>query len=328
MPSEFDLIRRHFTRPATHTHLSVGDDAALVDIASGAQLAVTTDTLVVGVHFFPETAPCDLGWKTLAVNLSDLAAMGAQPRWATLALTLPGIDEDWIAAFADGFFDCAGRYGVDIVGGDTTRGPLAMTATLFGEIPAGAAILRSGGKPGDDLWVSGQPGLAAAGLAHLQGRIRLADAARALAALRRPMPRVEAGQALRDLAHAMIDISDGLAGDLGHLCERSGLGATLDEDALPVAALCETGADGAFARRCLLAGGDDYELLFAAPPSVRPGIEALACRLDLPLTRIGCLAASAGPIRLRETGGNMREIAASGYDHFAAFLSQNEIDSA
>ncbi|MDR0701595.1 MAG: thiamine-phosphate kinase [Azoarcus sp.] len=316
MPSEFDLIRRYFTRPVTHTGLSVGDDAALVSIAPGAQLAVTTDTLVAGAHFFPDAAPRDLGWKTLAVNLSDLAAMGAQPRWATLALTLPGIDENWIATFAVGFFDCAGQYGVDLVGGDTTRGPLAMTVTLLGEIPAGAALTRSGGKPGDDLWVSGQPGLAALGLAHLRERIRLTDASRALAALHRPTPRIEQGAALRGMAHAMIDISDGLAGDLGHLCERSGLGATLDAAALPMAALRETGADEALARRCLLAGGDDYELLFAAPPCARDGIEALARRLRLPFTRIGQLDARAGPIQLRETGGSVHTIEASGYDHF------------
>ncbi|MDR2092748.1 MAG: thiamine-phosphate kinase [Azoarcus sp.] len=316
MPSEFDLIRRYFTRPVTHTGLSVGDDAALVGLAPDTQLAVTTDTLVAGTHFFPDTAPRDLGWKTLAVNLSDLAAMGAWPRWATLALILPGVDENWIAAFADGFFDCAGRYGVDLVGGDTTRGPLAMTVTLFGEIPAGAAITRSGGKPGDELWVSGQPGLAALGLAHLQGRIRLANASRALAALHRPIPRVEPGTALRGMAHAMIDISDGLAGDLGHLCECSGLGATLNAAALPMAALRETGADEAFARQCLLAGGDDYELLFAAAPCTRDNIEALARRLGLSLTRIGQLDTRAGPIRLREIDGNVCTIAASGYDHF------------
>ncbi|MDR1064542.1 MAG: thiamine-phosphate kinase [Azoarcus sp.] len=318
MPSEFDLIRRYFTRPATHTDLSVGDDAALIGIAPGAQLAITTDTLVAGTHFFPDAAPCDLGWKTLAVNLSDLAAMGAQPRWATLALTLPGIDEDWIAAFADGFFDCAGRYGVDIVGGDTTRGPLAMTVTLFGETPAGAAITRSGGKPGDELWVSGQPGLAALGLAHLQGRVRLADASRALAALHHPTPRIEPGLALRGLAHAMIDISDGLAGDLGHLCERSGLGATLDATALPMTALCETGVNKVLARQYLLAGGDDYELLFAAPPSARGNIEALAHRLGLPFTRIGHFAARAGPIQLREADGSKHTVKTSGYDHFPA----------
>ncbi|MDR2261408.1 MAG: thiamine-phosphate kinase [Azoarcus sp.] len=318
MPSEFDLIRRHFTRPSTHTDLAAGDDAALVRIAAGRQLAVTTDTLVAGTHFFPGAAPRDLGWKTLAVNLSDLAAMAAAPRWATLALTLPDIDENWIAAFADGFFDCAGRYDVDIVGGDTTRGPLAMTVTLFGEIPAGAAITRAGGKAEDDLWVSGQPGLAALGLACLQGRARLADTRRALIALHRPTPRVELGLALRGLAHAMLDISDGLAGDLAHMCERSGLGAQLDAAALPLAALRETGANEILARHCLLAGGDDYELLFAAPAAKRERLAALARRLGLPLTRIGHLTAHTGTLSLRESNGDMRPLAPSGYDHFAA----------
>ncbi|MDR2031527.1 MAG: thiamine-phosphate kinase [Azoarcus sp.] len=318
MSTEFDLIRRHFTRPATHTDLAIGDDAALVRVAAGVQLAVSTDTLVAGTHFFPDTAPRDLGWKTLAVNLSDLAAMGAAPRWATLALTLPGIDENWIAAFADGLFDCAMRYGVDIVGGDTTRGPLAMTVTLFGETPAGAAITRAGGKAGDDLWVSGQPGLAALGLACLQGSVRLADPHRALAALHRPAPRVELGQALRGLAHAMLDISDGLAGDLAHLCERSGLGAQLDAAALPLAALRETGADASLARRCLLSGGDDYELLFAAPPAQRPGLAALAHRLALPLSRIGHLTARTSALSLREANGDTRALAPAGYDHFAS----------
>ncbi|MDR3087685.1 MAG: thiamine-phosphate kinase [Azoarcus sp.] len=317
MPSEFELIRRYFTRPAAHTDLAVGDDAALFSARAGMQLAVTTDTLCAGTHFFPDTPPRDLGWKTLAVNLSDLAAMGAAPRWATLALTLPGVDENWIAAFAEGLFDCAGRYGVDIIGGDTTHGPLAMTLTLFGEVPTGEAITRAGGQTGDELWISGWPGLAALGLAHLQGRIRLDDARRALAALHRPAPRVEAGLALRGIAHAMLDVSDGLAGDLRHLCERSNCGATLEAAALPLAALIETGVDEAFAHQCLLAGGDDYELLLAAPPSARTDIDALARRVDLPITRIGHLTASPGTVLLREADGSAREPGVSGYDHFA-----------
>ncbi|MDR1854938.1 MAG: thiamine-phosphate kinase [Azoarcus sp.] len=318
MPSEFDLIRRHFTSPIAHTALGVGDDAALLAPASGMQLAVTTDTLVAGTHFFADAAPQDLGWKTLAVNLSDLAAMGATPRWATLALTLPGVDEAWLTEFAAGFFECAGRYGVDVVGGDTTHGPLAMTVTAFGEVPAGAAITRDGGRSGDDLWVSGQPGLAVLGLAWLTDSALRAGANdySPLRALHHPTPRVELGTALRGLAHAMIDVSDGLAGDLGHLCERSRLGATLEAGALPLAALRALGAGEVLARRCLLAGGDDYELLFAAPVAAREEIEAIARRLDLPLTRIGQLEAVAGPIRLREADGSVHEIAASGFDHF------------
>ncbi|MCL1824532.1 MAG: thiamine-phosphate kinase [Betaproteobacteria bacterium] len=318
MPSEFDLIRRYFTRPARHTDLAVGDDAALFRVAPGMQLAVTTDTLTVGTHFFHDASPRDLGWKTLAVNLSDLAAMGASPRWATLALILPAADEGWIAAFSEGFFDCAGRYGVELVGGDTTRGPLAMTVTLFGEVPAGQAITRAGGQPGDDLWISGWPGLAALGLMHLQNRVQLADAGQALAALHRPVPRVEAGEALRGIARAMLDISDGLAGDLAHLCECSKLGAMLDAGALPLAPLIAAGADESLARHALLVGGDDYELLFSAPPEARDVLAALALKLDLPFTRIGQLTGEAGSILLADgQGASPRPLDARGYDHFA-----------
>ncbi len=316
MPSEFDLIRRHFTRPAPHADLAVGDDAALFRVAPGMQLAVTTDALVAGTHFFHDTPPRDLGWKTLAVNLSDLAAMGAAPRWATLALTLPAADEGWIAAFAEGFFDCAGRYGVELVGGDTTRGPLAMTVTLFGEVPAGQAITRAGGQPGDDLWISGWPGLAALGLMCLQNRVRLADASRALAALHRPTPRVEAGEALRGIAHAMLDVSDGLVGDLAHLCECSKLGAMLDADALPLAPLMTAGVDELLARQILLAGGDDYELLFSAPVDARGTLAALARKLDLPLTRIGSLIEGTGQILLADGAAPPRPLDVRGYDHF------------
>jgi thiamine-monophosphate kinase len=318
MPSEFDLIRRHFIRPAKRTDLTAGDDAALFRVAPDMQLAVTTDTLVAGTHFFHDTSPHDLGWKTLAVNLSDLAAMGAAPRWATLALTLPAADESWIAAFAEGFFDCAGRYDVELVGGDITRGPLAMTMALFGEVPAGQAITRAGGQPGDDLWISGWPGLAALGLMCLQNRIRLANADRALAALHRPVPRVEAGEALRGIAHAMIDVSDGLAGDLVHLCECSKLGAILDADTLPLAPLIAAGTDETQARRILLTGGDDYELLFSAPPKARDTLSALARKLGLPFTRIGRFSAEAGPILLTEgPEASPRPLDVRGYDHFA-----------
>jgi len=318
MPSEFDLIRRYFTRPASHADLAVGDDAALFRVAPGMQLAVTTDTLAAGTHFFHDTPPCDLGWKTLAVNLSDLAAMGAVPRWATLALTLPVVDEGWLAAFAEGFFDCAGGYGVELIGGDTTRGPLAMTVTLFGEVPAGQAITRSGGQPGDDLWISGSPGLAALGLMCLQNRVQLVDASQAFAALHRPTPRVEAGEALRGIAHAMLDVSDGLAGDLAHLCECSKLGALLDVGALPLAPLIAAGVDESLARRALLMGGDDYELLFSASPQARDTLVLLARKLNLPFTRIGHLTEETGPILLNDGPGTPpRPLNVRGYDHFA-----------
>ena len=318
MPSEFDLIRRHFTRPTRHTDLAVGDDAALLHARPGTQLAVSTDMLVSGTHFFADTDPEDLGWKTLAVNVSDLAAMGATPRWAFLALALPGADEAWIAAFARGFFACADAHGVDLAGGDTTRGPLTLSVTIIGEVPQGQAITRAGGRPGDDLWVSGQPGMAALGLAALRGeaRISTAGSAACIAALQRPQPRVALGLALRGIATAMLDVSDGLLGDLGHILECSATGAIIDVGALPLAALRDNGADEALARRCLLGGGDDYELLFAAPAARRADVEVLAGQLGLALHRIGELGAEPGTLWLREADGRLVPGTRSGYDHF------------
>jgi thiamine-monophosphate kinase len=282
------------------------------------QLAVSTDMLVAGTHFLADTDPQDLGWKTLAVNVSDLAAMGAEPRWAFLALALPHADEAWIAAFARGFFACADTFGVDLAGGDTTRGPLTLSVSIIGEIPAGAAVTRAGGRAGDDLWVSGQPGRAALGLAALRGEISLRPGAyeACVGALQRPQPRVALGGALRGLASAMLDVSDGLLGDLRHILECSATGAILDVAALPLAALHATGADPALCRRCLLSGGDDYELLFAAQSTRRADVAALATRLGLPLHRIGHLSAEPGQLRLRESDGNVATPAACGYDHF------------
>lgn len=319
MPSEFDLIRRHFTRPAAHTDLAVGDDAALLQPRPGMQLAVSTDLLVAGTHFFVDTDPADLGWKTLAVNLSDLAAMGAAPRWAVLGLVLPNVDDDWLSAFSAGLFDCASHFGVDLVGGDTTRGPLTLSITILGEVPAGEAITRAGGQAGDDLWVSGHPGLAALGLHALRHPCALnpEGLARSLHALHHPVPRVELGLALRGIATAMLDVSDGLIGDLGHLLERSGCGAVLDLPALPVAELLATGADETLARRCLLGGGDDYELLFSAPSDHRDALLQRSRNLDLPLTRIGQLTADNRQLLLREVDGRLLPPLVSGYDHFA-----------
>lgn len=319
MPSEFDLIRRHFTRPARHTELAVGDDAALLAPRPGMRLAVSTDMLVAGTHFFADTDPEGLGWKTLAVNVSDLAAMGAEPRWAFLALALPRADEAWIAAFARGFFACADAFGVDLAGGDTTRGPLALSVTIAGEVPAGAAITRGGARAGDELWISGQPGRAALGLAALRGEAALHAPQRAefVDALQRPQPHVALGIALRGLASAMLDVSDGLLGDLRHLLERSGTGAIVEATALPLAALAASGADAALCLRCLLAGGDDYELLFAASPQHRGALEALSARLALPLHRIGQLTRERERLLLREADGALAAPAAYGYDHFA-----------
>lgn len=319
MPSEFDLIRRHFTRPPQHTDLAVGDDAALLRPRAGMQLAVSTDMLVSGTHFFADTDPEDLGWKTLAVNVSDLAAMGAEPRWAFLALALPAADDPWIAAFARGLFACADAFGVDLAGGDTTRGPLNLSVTIVGEVPAGQAITRTGARAGNELWISGQPGLAALGLAALHGEVALdaAGRARCVDALQRPQPRVELGLQLRGIATAMLDVSDGLLGDLAHILEASAVGAIVDAAALPLDALRATGANAAIARRCLLSGGDDYELLFAAPASARPALTELSTSLGLPLHRIGQITGQAGVCLLREPDGTLAPAGASGYDHFA-----------
>ncbi|MBI5331738.1 MAG: thiamine-phosphate kinase [Betaproteobacteria bacterium] len=317
MPSEFDLIARHFTRPCPGATLGVGDDAALLRPAPGMDLAVSTDMLVSGRHFLPDTDPRRLGHKTLAVNLSDLAAMGAIPRWATLALALPQADEAWLAAFSAGFFDLAAHHGVDLVGGDTTRGPLALSVTILGEVESGRALRRDAARAGDELWVSGELGGAALGLMHVQGALHLnAEHARAcLARLEAPQPRVALGRALIGLARAAIDVSDGLLADLGHILERSGVGAELALERLPVpAALSPLMAQEA-GRACALAGGDDYELCFTAPVSAREALAELEAELGLRLTRIGQITATAG-LTVRDGEGRPLPTLRQGYDHF------------
>lgn len=318
MPSEFDLIARYFVRPTPQAVLGPGDDCALLAPSPGMELAVTTDMLVAGTHFLPATDPGQLGWKTLAVNLSDLAAMGAKPRWILLAGSLPDADEVWLAAFAEGLFACARRYNVDLVGGDTTRGPLNLCITALGEVPAGSALRRDGARVGDDLWVSGQPGLAALGLAQLQGRTALPEvlASRCIAALQKPTPRVELGLALlkERLAHAAIDVSDGLLADLVHIAQRSGVNAELFQTQLPC---LPQGVDPLLARQCQLAGGDDYELVFAAPSGQRHELGRLAAQLDLPLWRIGRIIDGQGEVFLLNDMGQALPLTHAGFDHFA-----------
>jgi thiamine-monophosphate kinase len=317
--SEFDLIARYFARPTPQAVLGPGDDCALLVTSPGMELAVTTDMLVSGTHFLPDTDPFQLGWKTLAVNLSDLAAMGAKPRWVTLAGSLPDADEIWLAAFADGLFTCARRYGVDLIGGDTTRGPLNLCLTALGEVPAGTALRRDAAQVDDDLWVSGQPGLAALGLAHLRDQTLLSEALarRCVAALQKPLPRVELGQALREtgLAHAAIDISDGLLADVGHLAERSQLAVEVYATQLPC---LPSGVPPGMARQAQLTGGDDYELAFSAPVAKRHQLAALAIQLDLPLWRIGrfVAAAPAPEVRLLDENGATLPVTHKGFDHF------------
>ncbi len=318
MPSEFELIERYFSRATPQTTLGPGDDCALLTPTPGMSLAITTDMLVAGTHFLPDTDPGQLGWKTLAVNLSDLAAMGARPRWALLAGSLPAADTAWIGAFSDGLFACASHFGVDVVGGDTTRGPLNLCLTALGELPAGTALQRNHAVPGDELWVSGQPGLAALGLAQLQGRTQLPAelARRCLDALQRPMARVELGLELRQrgLAHAAIDVSDGLLADLDHILKRSGVAAEVFVAQLPP---LPTGVDPLLARQCQLAGGDDYELVFSAPPDKRAEITELAAQLALPLWRFG-LVVGTGDSRLRllDADGQAQAFNERGFDHF------------
>ena len=318
--SEFDLIRRFFTRATPGVPLGVGDDAALIQVGAGMELAVSTDMLVSGTHFLPDTDPFLLGHKTLAVNLSDLAAMGAAPRWATLALSLPNADESWLQRFSAGFFALADEYGVALVGGDTTRGPLNLCVTIMGEVPQGKALRRSGAQAGDDIWVSGKLGDAALGLAHLQGRIELPETPRVscLAALQQPQPRVALGLALRGLANSAIDISDGLLADLGHILDCSGMAAEIRYDKLPVSSLFASGAEQMIelAQRCVLSGGDDYELCFTAPVAHRDEIEMVSANLRLPLSRIGKVVSGRG-CKVRASDGSVMTIKESGYDHFA-----------
>lgn len=312
---EFDLIREYFQRATADAgvRLGIGDDCALLALAPGEELAVTTDTLVSGRHFPEDAAPYDIGWKALAVNLSDLAAMGARARWVTLALTLPVADEAFLREFARGFFDLALREGVSLVGGDTTRGPLSLTVTALGTVPAGMALRRGGAQAGDDLYVSGTVGDAGLGLRLALGQWHdeIADDARAvaLARLHRPEPRLALGLALRGVASACLDVSDGLAQDLGHLLAASGLGAELELGALPRSAAL-AGIDAGFADILALTSGDDYELLFAAPPSARARIATL----PTPCTRIGQLTAAPG-LRFRREGVAV-EMPVAGFDHF------------
>ena len=325
MPSEFDLIDRYFARSTPQAVLGPGDDCALLAPTPGMELAITTDMLVAGTHFLPDTDPFQLGWKTLAVNVSDLSAMGARPRWALLAGSLPAADESWISAFADGFFSCASRYAVDLIGGDTTRGPLNLCVTALGEVPSGGALRRDGARPGDDIWVSGRPGLAALGLAHLQGRTVLAGglARLCVGALQKPTPRVELGIALqqRQLARSAIDVSDGLVADLGHIVERSAVNAEVFVAELPS---LPKGADVSLARQYQLAGGDDYELVFTAAIDKRSELAGLATELDLPLWRIGRMAdaKSKGEVRLIGEDGQPIPVGRKGFDHFGQDQNQ------
>jgi thiamine-monophosphate kinase len=288
----------------------VGDDCALLRPDAGLELAVTTDMLVEGRHFFPNAEPRALGHKALAVNLSDLAAMGAAPRWATLALGLPAADEAWLAGFSQGFFALAERHGMDLIGGDTTRAPqITIAITALGEVPSGVAMYRSTARPDDDIWVSGELGSAALAIVH-------PGIAAAAARLHEPEPRVELGERLRGLARAAIDVSDGLVGDLAHILERSHVSALVRYDDIPRIDAFAALKNPELEKDCVLSGGDDYELLFTAARERRSEVQALSRELGVPLTRIG--AVLSGQPRLVVVDGAGRPIGYKrAFDHFA-----------
>lgn len=319
---EFDLIARYFNRPTRRAALGPGDDCALVAPGAGQQLAISCDMLVEGRHFLSTVDPARLGHKALAVNLSDLAACGARPLACTLALALPRVDADWLAGFSEGLYALADAHGCELVGGDTTAGPLNVCITVFGEVPAGAALLRSGARAGDALWVSHAPGGgvgdARLALEAFRGTLALEGAAfeRVRRAMECPQPRVALGLALRGVASAAVDVSDGLLGDLSHLLRRSGVGATVDADAVPRSA--ELAAQPLTVQRlCTLSGGDDYELLFSAPADATARVEAAARAAGVAATRIGAVEPEPG-LRLVDAGRRPLELAWTSFDHFGA----------
>jgi len=316
---EFDLIARWFTRPARRAVLGVGDDCALLALGPGMQLATSCDMLVEGRHFVSTVAPRHLGHKALAVNLSDLAACGAQPVAFTLALALPRIDGTWLDGFAQGLFALADAHGCELVGGDTTQGPLNICISVFGEVPAGQALLRSGARAGDDLYVSGTLGDARLALEVLRGTVALPgdDFARARVAMEQPQPRVALGVALRGIASSAIDVSDGLLGDLGHLLRRSGVGARLEADALPRTAVLAA-QPLAVQRECTLAGGDDYELLFSAAPADAQAVQRAAAQAGIAAKRIGSITAAADGLQVVDMQGQPIAQSFAGFDHFRA----------
>ncbi len=314
---EFDLIRRFFSRSSPSAILGIGDDAALLPVTPGSVVAVSTDMLVSGRHFFVDADPYLLGRKSLAVNLSDMAAMGAKPRWVTLSLALPDADEAWLGPFYNGFHSMAEQYGVELIGGDTTKGPLCICVQIMGEVGADQALRRDGAKVDDDIWVSGELGGAGLALMHFQGRISLSDddLDRCSQRLHDPAPRVALGLALRGVARSGIDISDGLLADLGHILERSRVGAEIRINDVPRGDELRRYRDHPLAQQALLAGGDDYELCFTASPRLSKTIAEIAHQLSLPLSAIGRIIAGRDLI-VRDERGDAVKPDIKGFDHF------------
>ncbi|MDU4094144.1 MAG: thiamine-phosphate kinase [Pantoea sp.] len=320
---EFELIARYFNRVTSSrrdVEKGIGDDCALLNVPEKQTLAISTDTLVEGIHFLRDIHPADLGYKALAVNLSDLAAMGADPAWLTLALTLPDVDEAWLKAFSDSLFELLDYYDMQLIGGDTTRGPRSLTLGIHGLVPVGRALRRSGARPGDWIYVTGSLGDSAAGLALLQHRVRITDPVVHEALIKRhlrPMPRILQGQALRNLASAAIDISDGLISDLGHILQASECGARVNLDALPLSSVLRDHFAPEQALRWALSGGEDYELCFTVPEINRGALDVALGRLGVPYTCIGQLAPeSEGLVLLQD--GQPTTFNLKGFDHFDA----------
>ncbi|GHD96786.1 thiamine-phosphate kinase [Pseudocitrobacter sp. RIT415] len=318
---EFSLIARYFDRVKSarfDVETGIGDDCALLNLPEKQTLAISTDTLVSGIHFLPDIDPADLAYKALAVNVSDLAAMGADPAWLTLALTLPSVDEAWLQAFSDSLFEQLDYYDMQLIGGDTTKGPLSMTLGIHGYVPVGRALKRSGAKPGDWIYVTGTPGDSAAGLAILQNRLTVSDETDSAYLVQRhlrPTPRILQGQALRDLASSAIDLSDGLVSDLGHILKASECGARIDLDALPYSEAMQRHVDGEQAMRWALSGGEDYELCFTVPELNRGALDVALGHLGVPFTCIGQMSADVDGMHFQR-GGDVVTFDHKGFDHF------------
>ena len=317
---EFDLIERYFKRPARQADVGIGDDCAIWTPAAGQQLAISTDMLVEGRHFLSTVDPARLGHKALAVNLSDLAACGATPKVFLLSLSLPRADETWLAGFSLGLLALADAHGCELIGGDTTQGPLNISITVMGEVPRSQAILRSGAQVGDDLYVSGHLGDARLALEAFRGHISLPQAVfdSARRRMETPTPRVSLGQALLGLATSMADISDGLLGDLGHILKASQVGAEIDLPATAalMAATHQWTCPPDLLHTCVLSGGDDYELVFSAPPSARSAVQRASQLADTRITRIGCITGHR-QLLLRDADGQSVPNRFRSFDHFA-----------
>jgi len=319
---EFSLIARYFDRVRSSrldVETGIGDDCALLNVPEKQTLAISTDTLVSGIHFLPDINPADLARKALAVNLSDLAAMGADPAWLTLALTLPSVDEAWLAGFSDSLFDLLNYYDMQLIGGDTTKGPLSMTLGIHGFVPEGRALKRSGAKPGDWVYVTGTPGDSAAGLAILQNRLTVKSEEDAGYLVKRhlnPTPRILTGQALRGLANSAIDLSDGLISDLGHILKASECGARIDLDALPFSEAMQRCVEPEQALRWALSGGEDYELCFTVPELNRGALDVALGHFGMKYTCIGQISADVEGLHFQRDGKPVT-LDWKGYDHFA-----------